>query len=123
MISQEQATRLKNLSERLSTSNDLWAYEAMHRYIDSLVAAAPPVPPHECKTGDEKRAFAFGWWKAMETVKPIQLPEPMTEIEIVKTIESAGIPVIDGVPESHEISIAHTIEAETLRRVKETNKQ
>jgi hypothetical protein len=25
-----------------------------------------PIPPSECQTEEEKRAFAFGWWKAME---------------------------------------------------------
>jgi hypothetical protein len=25
-----------------------------------------PIPPPECQTEEEKRAFAFGWWKAME---------------------------------------------------------
>jgi hypothetical protein len=28
---------------------------------------AQPAPPPECKTEAEKTAFAFGWWKAMET--------------------------------------------------------
>jgi hypothetical protein len=26
----------------------------------------PPEPPPECQTEAEKKAFAFGWWKAME---------------------------------------------------------
>jgi len=25
-----------------------------------------PLPPPECQTEEEKRAYAFGWWKAME---------------------------------------------------------
>jgi hypothetical protein len=25
-----------------------------------------PIPPPECQTEEEKRAFAFGWWKAWE---------------------------------------------------------
>jgi len=28
---------------------------------------AQPEPPLECKTEAEKTAFAFGWWKALET--------------------------------------------------------
>jgi hypothetical protein len=28
-----------------------------------------PIPPSECQTEEEKRAFAFGWWKAMEKKK------------------------------------------------------
>jgi hypothetical protein len=27
---------------------------------------AQPVPPHECKTYEEKLAYAAGWWKALE---------------------------------------------------------
>jgi prefoldin subunit 5 len=26
-------------------------------------------PPPECQTEPEKRAYAFGWWKAMEHIK------------------------------------------------------
>lgn len=32
-------------------------------------AIQPPDPPPECKTKNEKIAFAFGWWKAMEQNK------------------------------------------------------
>jgi hypothetical protein len=28
--------------------------------------APQPVPPHECKTYEEKLAYAAGWWKALE---------------------------------------------------------
>jgi hypothetical protein len=28
-----------------------------------------PIPPSECQTAEEKRAFAFGWWKAWEKKK------------------------------------------------------
>ena len=31
-----------------------------------LAALEIPPPPHECQTEGEKKAFAFGWWKAME---------------------------------------------------------
>ena len=27
----------------------------------------PALPPHECKTDAEKTAYAFGWWKALES--------------------------------------------------------
>ena len=39
---------------------------------------APPQrkPPPECKTDEEKTAFAFGWWKAMEAQRLAQ-PDPM----------------------------------------------
>lgn len=31
--------------------------------------AAQPAPPPECQTEAEKMAFAFGWWKALESVR------------------------------------------------------
>ena len=36
--------------------------------------AEQPAPPPECQTDAEKTAFAFGWWKALESVrqKPAQ---------------------------------------------------
>lgn len=30
-----------------------------------MIEQTPPAPP-ECKTDDEKTAYAFGWYKAME---------------------------------------------------------
>ena len=36
--------------------------------IAALKAAiAQPVDPHECETEAEKLAYAYGWWKALET--------------------------------------------------------
>jgi hypothetical protein len=48
-----------------------------------------PLPP-ECKTEAEQTAYAFGWWKALESVRvkqPAQAPQPrswvgLTEKEI-----------------------------------------
>ncbi|CAB4141448.1 hypothetical protein UFOVP417_17 [uncultured Caudovirales phage] len=37
---------------------------------------AQPAPPPECKTEEEKTAFAFGWLKAMEAQRLGQ-PDPM----------------------------------------------
>ncbi len=34
--------------------------------IDKLEAAPVQEPPPECQTEAEKRAYAFGWWKALE---------------------------------------------------------
>jgi hypothetical protein len=49
---------------------------------DALLAEdrQPPTPPHECKTDDEKRAYCFGWFKALETV---QQRKPMTENDVL----------------------------------------
>lgn len=35
-----------------------------------------PAPPPECNTEQEKAAFAFGWWKALEAQRLAQ-PDPM----------------------------------------------
>jgi len=35
--------------------------------VESLRAIAP-APPPECQTEAEKKAFAFGWWSALEAV-------------------------------------------------------
>ena len=40
--------------------------------------AKQPAPPPECKTDEEKTAFAFGWWKAMEENR--KQPAPATEL-------------------------------------------
>ena len=36
------------------------------------IAWLPPDPPPECETEAEKTAFAFGWWKALETQRMAQ---------------------------------------------------
>jgi hypothetical protein len=35
-------------------------------------ALAQPAPPPECKTEAEQTEYAFGWWKALETVRTEQ---------------------------------------------------
>ena len=40
------------------------------------ISLAQPDPPPECKTEEEKRAFAFGWWKALEANKAQPEQEP-----------------------------------------------
>jgi hypothetical protein len=40
---------------------------------------AQPAPPPECKTEAEQTAYAFGWWKALESVRTEQpAQEPLT---------------------------------------------
>ena len=34
-----------------------------------LATPEPLPPPPECKTIAEKNAYAFGWWKALETAR------------------------------------------------------
>ena len=60
-------------------------------YAAMLAAAPQPTvqAPPECKTDDEKRAYCFGWWKALETV---QQRKPMPKDEILRGArEDAGI--------------------------------
>jgi hypothetical protein len=40
--------------------------------------AAQPAPP-ECQTEAEKTAFAFGWWKALESVRQPAVPDAIIE--------------------------------------------
>jgi hypothetical protein len=41
-----------------------------------LLPAAPvQEPPPECQTEAEKRAYAFGWWKALEANRAAPVPE------------------------------------------------
>lgn len=60
-----------------------WTYNPLHHFkylplrdkAEEAIAAAraaiqsaQPVAPYECKTQDEKLAYAAGWWKALESV-------------------------------------------------------
>jgi hypothetical protein len=49
-------------------------------------AAPIQEPPPECQTEAEKRAYAFGWWKALEANRaaPVQEPVELTDDEIWK---------------------------------------
>jgi hypothetical protein len=51
------------LAEEFCDKNCVWTDH--HPECDK----AKPEPPPECKTEAEKTAFAFGWWKALETVR------------------------------------------------------
>jgi hypothetical protein len=62
----------------------------------------PPTPPHECKTDDEKRAFCFGWWKALETVQR----KPMTDEEMLDVCVSGKV----GSPTSDEVALIRAVE-------------
>lgn len=45
----------------------------MQSSVDKAVnRMAQPEPPPECQTETEKKAFAFGWWKAMEAQRLAQ---------------------------------------------------
>ena len=76
--------------------------DAVNEAITAIKEAlAQPEPPPECKTEEEKTAFAFGWWKALETQrmaqpdyravktyhegKPVYVSQPEQEPSITKT--------------------------------------
>jgi len=45
-------------------------HEAVKKAAAALAALrAQPAPPPECQTEAEKTAYAFGWWKALESVR------------------------------------------------------
>lgn len=50
-----------------------WGYlvAVCSHYEMAVINAVPPSPPHECKTEEEKRAFAFGWWKSLEANRAV----------------------------------------------------
>ena len=70
---------LKNSQYRLAE----YGYQAMQKTIDgnkqaittlrtAIEQAEKQEPPPECQTEAEKRAFAFGWWKALEANRAAQ---------------------------------------------------
>ena len=65
-----------NAKKRTSPDNVSDVLDAVVR----LIRAQPTIPP-ECKTENEKRAFAFGWWKALEAKRGQEPPEPSTPPE------------------------------------------
>ena len=57
--------------------------------LRSALAQQEPLPPPECQTEAEKTAYAFGWWKALETVNRDALaqqgePQPVNSGEFAK---------------------------------------
>ena len=50
-------------------------HQIFKRFVESIaalreaLAQQPPPPPPECKTEAERTAYAFGWYKALETVR------------------------------------------------------
>ena len=46
---------------------DLWA-NVLPPLREALAQQPPPPPPPECRTEAERTAYAFGWFKALETV-------------------------------------------------------
>lgn len=51
--------------------NAYYSREVVLECIDAALAShgQAPVPPPECETEAEKRAFAFGWFKALESAR------------------------------------------------------
>lgn len=51
-------------------------------------ACAQPTPPPECQTEAEKTAYAFGWWKALESVR--EQPDHSELISQLRTFDFHG---------------------------------
>lgn len=53
-----------------------------------------PAPPPECQTEAEKTAFAFGWFKALESVRqqpaPVAKPHEQEPVAWLKVVETPG---------------------------------
>ena len=64
------------IRERLKQPEEKYTYGTP--LLDAFTTPpAQPAPP-ECQTEAEKTAFAFGWWKALESVRqpaPVQEPD------------------------------------------------
>ena len=67
---------LDALGEIEWSNNSQWQSDRAKVAITALrdALAEQPAPPPECKTEAEKTAYAFGWFKALESVreKPAQ---------------------------------------------------
>ena len=54
-------------------------------------ALAQPAPPPECKTEAEQTAYAFGWWKALESVKAGQPAQEPVELRTALAEALTGV--------------------------------
>lgn len=52
-----------------SVNKAQWGKNGDQTIGEAWAQPVQPAPPHECKTDGEKRAFAFGWWKAFEEMR------------------------------------------------------
>lgn len=81
--------------ERLNTGWQSANALLLRRSADLVTAQAAlaqpvqPTPPYECKTEAEKTAFAFGWWKALESAQPAQIPADVIWGNYCKTNEAS----------------------------------
>jgi hypothetical protein len=92
-------------------SSVTWCWHQIHdsdvRYVraDTIPPAAPvQEPPPECQTEDEKRAYAFGWWKALEAQRALDKKaenarelgldyEPDYKVTVVDDQHPKGVPL------------------------------
>ena len=73
MTQREEIEQLaKDRPTRLDDDLYQWAVDAEEMLWKLAAQPVQPTPPPECKTDAEKTAFAFGWWKALETAQPAQ---------------------------------------------------
>jgi hypothetical protein len=65
-IARRTAWRYRKSSDPHHSDSYAFNRAALRDFVARLMAEAEPAPPPECQTEAEKRAYAFGWWKAME---------------------------------------------------------
>jgi hypothetical protein len=73
---------IDGMLHQMQSSVDKAVNQMAQKRVTALYIASPqPETPPECVTEEEKKAFAFGWWKAMEAQRlaqpkqePVALP-------------------------------------------------
>jgi len=70
-VDAEREACAKVCDEWPNARDDVYSIAKAIRSRGNVSKAAPsqPNPPPECQTEAEKIAFAFGWWKAIETME------------------------------------------------------
>lgn len=66
-MTKDEALRLAQRALSNKNASTKRIYEALAAIQEALAQPAPPPP--ECKTEAEQTAYAFGWWKALESVR------------------------------------------------------
>jgi hypothetical protein len=71
-----------------------------------------PEPPPECTTEAEKRAFAFGWWKAMEAQRKPLTEDKIDDIWNRHCDEMGYVSIDDAIQIARDFEAAHGIKGD-----------
>ena len=84
---QQALDALENVTEDYVESRQYKHNKAITALRERLAQPEQPEPPPECKTDEEKTAFAFGWLKAMEAQRLAQPEqEPVEWVPVTETL-------------------------------------